>query len=403
MKGYRRYIALIMLLFGALVLLEYFRPKPVDWTQSYATHDKIPFGTYALHTLLPDLFPEQPVQVVREPIFNHLQDSSLTGNYIFINEYFDADSLDVNMLLDFVHRGNQVFIAAEWIDGLLADTLHLSTESHDSMVPDTTALMFTGLSDEKAYSYPANHYAYYLTVPDSLPYEPLGRNKAGKLNFLRMNFGAGAFYISSVPLAFTNYELLTLNEPNYAATALSHLPLQPVYWDEYQKLGRQEEESVFRVLLAHEPLRWAYYIGLFTVALFVFFKSKRTQRVIPVLEPPRNTTLDFVQVMGNLYFNNGHHKNIAEKKITYFLEYLRTHYHLATNEWNEELRERVVAKAGVEAQLINQLFNLIESIWSSKAISEQILMELNNNLENFYRQTQAKPTKAEKNAWKKKY
>lgn len=402
MKGYRRYIAVIVLLFATLLLLDYFRPKPVDWTHSYSNKEKIPFGTYALFTLLPDMFKEQPVEVVRQPIYNQLQDSTLAGNYIFINEDFMADSLDINLLLDFAHRGNQVFIAAEWFTGQLEDTLHFTTDSHSSMRPDTTAMRFTGTATDKSFVYPANNYAYYLQVEDSIPHEPLGRNKAGKLNFMRVPFGAGSFLISTVPLAFTNYELLTLAEPAYAATALSYLPVQPVYWDEYQKQGQQANRSLFSVLLNHEPLKWAYYLALFSIVLFIVFKSKRTQRIIPVMEPPRNTTLDFVKVVGNLYFNNGNHKNIALKKIAYFMEYLRTHYHLATNEWNAELRERVVAKTGADKELVSHLCNQIESIWNSNSISEQSLMQLNNYLEDFYRQTIARPT-ADSNAWKKKY
>ena len=390
MKGYRNYIALIVLLFGALVALEYFRPKPVDWSHTYTRKDKIPFGTYALYTLLPDIFPGEDVQEVREPIYNLLQDSTLSGNYVFINSYFEADSVDTNALLDFVSRGNQVFIAAENISRFLTDTLQFETEVLESTSPDSTGLYFTSQPKHKLYTYPKNNEPSYLIANQEAGHIALGRNKAGYLNFMKVPFGKGWFYINAAPLAFTNYQLLTLKQSEYAATALSHLPAQAVYWDEYQKQGRTEDQSVFRVLMEYEPLTWAYYIALASMVMFLLFKSKRTQRIIPVVEPPRNTTLDFVKTIGSLYFNNGDHKNIAEKKIAYFLEHLRLHYHISTNTWDEELKDRIAHKSGADEALVTNIFNLVSSIRESNSIGAQTLMMLNKYLEEFYAQTSIK-------------
>ncbi|MBC5994549.1 DUF4350 domain-containing protein [Pontibacter cellulosilyticus] len=391
MKGYRSYIALIVVLFGALVLLEYLRPKPVDWTHSYSRVDKIPFGTYALYELMPGIFPGKPVQEVREPIYNLLQSDKINGNYVFINSYFEADSVDTNALLDFVDRGNQVFIAAEGFSVFLADTLQFETEDLGSTSPDSTSIYFTSQPKRKVYTYPKNIEPTYLLANKKAGHVVLGRNRAGYINFIKVPFGKGWFYINTAPLAFTNYQLITLKQSEYAATALSHLPVQPVYWDEYQKVGRVEDQSVFRVLMRHEPLTWAYYVALASMILFLLFKSKRTQRVIPVIEPPRNTTLDFVKAISSLYFNNGDHKNIAEKKIAYFMEHLRLHHHITTNTWNEELQEKIVAKTGADEALIANIFNLVNSIWQSNSIGAQTLIMLNNYLEDFYRQTAIKP------------
>lgn len=391
MKGYRRYIALIVLLFAALVLLDYFRPKPVDWSQTFSREDKIPYGTYALYELLPDMFKGEPVVPVREPVYNQLQDSTLWGNYIFISKFFSVDSLDTNLLLDFVQRGNDVFIAAENFSFDLTDTLHFETGMLDNTNPHSTGLLFTSQPQQNVYTYPANNNLFYLKVTEQAGHTALGRTKSGHLIFMEVPFGKGNFYINSVPLSFTNYQVLTLNQSDYAATALSHLPVQPVYWDEFQNRGRFDQRSIFGVLMRHAPLAWAYYIALFTMVLFLLFKSKRTQRIIPVMEPPRNTTLDFVKVIGSLYLNHGNPKNIAEKNIAYFLEYLRLHYHITTSSLDEELRERVIAKSGAEAEVVTSLFNLIHSIRQSNSIGEQTLMLLNNNLEDFYRQTFSRP------------
>jgi hypothetical protein len=142
-RRFQLYLLGLLVLFGAYVVAEYNRPKPVDRTPTFINHDKIPYGTYALFDLLPDLF-KRPVQTIREPIFNQLYpgaspdypsiDSSQTFapdvNYCFVNSIFKLDSLDCNALLRFVASGNNVFIAAEDFDSKLSDTLHFDIDTY---------------------------------------------------------------------------------------------------------------------------------------------------------------------------------------------------------------------------------------------------------------------------------
>ncbi len=38
------------------------------------------------------------------------------------------------------------------------------------------------------------------------------------------------------------------------------------------------QQSPFRYFLAHEPLRWALYLTMITIILFMIFTAKRRQR-----------------------------------------------------------------------------------------------------------------------------
>src|SRR5579871_5141807 len=88
--------------------------------------------------------------------------------------------------------------------------------------------------------------------------------------------------------------------------------------------------KILCVLFLNRYLKWAYRIALITVIIFVFFEIKRRQRIIPVIEPLRNSTLDFVRTVGGVYFHQHNNKNIAEKKIQYFFEFIRSHFYLST-------------------------------------------------------------------------
>jgi hypothetical protein len=149
---FRWYLVGLLTLFGAYVALEYYRPKPLDWSPSLSSKDKIPYGTFVLFDALPQVLGTDSVASVREPIYNQLlgaeepqleggrptnvtfdDDSTDAANdraaakleaaslplantqaqYIFINQIFRASTLETDALLRFVAQGHNVFIAAE--------------------------------------------------------------------------------------------------------------------------------------------------------------------------------------------------------------------------------------------------------------------------------------------------
>jgi len=69
---FRWYLLGIIVLFGGYVALEYYRPKPLDWSPTLSNKDKIPYGTYALFDGLPQVLGTDSVASVREPIYNQL-------------------------------------------------------------------------------------------------------------------------------------------------------------------------------------------------------------------------------------------------------------------------------------------------------------------------------------------
>ena len=75
--SFRWYALGLLALFGAYVALEYYRPKPVDWTPTLINKDRIPYGTYVLYDQLPRLLGTDSVETTRLPIYNQLTGLSL--------------------------------------------------------------------------------------------------------------------------------------------------------------------------------------------------------------------------------------------------------------------------------------------------------------------------------------
>jgi len=187
-----------------------------------------------------------------------------------------------------------------------------------------------------------------------------------------------------VPVAFSNFYVLQKPNDAYAFKALSYLPTGPVFWDEYGKQGRVGSQSLFRFLLSHPSLRWAYYLILSTLVLYLLVQSRRRQRPIPVVEPPRNTSLEFVETVGQLYFQQGNHRDLALKKITHWLAFLRQHDQLAAPEIDEEARQRLAGKSGVARPDVDALLDRVEAIRNGGQLSEADLLDLTRRIDAFY-------------------
>ena len=203
-------------------------------------------------------------------------------------------------------------------------------------------------------------------------------------NFIKVNVGenGGQFILHTNPFAFTNYHLMA-DKADYAATVLSYLPKQQIIWDNNYKSGRKVITSPLRFILNNPALKWAFYISLFGLILFVIFRGKRTQRIIPVINKLENATVDFTKTIGELYYQHGDFSNIIEKKINYFLEFVRSHYYLDTNQLNQNFIEKLAAKSSNTKEDAKALVDYLVFLKSKTNHSEQELIELNKKIEHF--------------------
>ena len=159
-----------------------------------------------------------------------------------------------------------------------------------------------------------------------------------------------------------------------------------MYWTEYYQLGRMEAGTPLRFILTNEPLSWAYYMLIFSILLFMLFEAKRKQRIIPIITPLSNTTLEFVATIGNLYYQRSDHKNLADKKIQYFFDQIRSHYYLNANCRDEHFISSLSGKSANTIESVRSLINLIDRLLMTTHVGKEELLTLNKELEKFWKQ-----------------
>lgn len=386
-----KYILYISLAFGLFVGVKLMSPKQHNWSVTFAHNDKNPFGAYAYSNLLPGIFSGKTISHSYKTLYELKDSLSADENIIIISSVFSADKEDTKTLLQHAENGGSVFISAEYFRGHFSDSLEVTTYDYFFKVggifdnEDSAHLKFLNpaLDTLKEYYYRRNNIHNYFSQFDSVRTTVVAMNDYGYPVTIRIAIGKGNLILNSTPLAFTNIYLLSAHNHEFAAGTLSFLPSEDVTWTEYYHLGRMEASTPLRFILTNEPLRWAYYITIFSILIFMFFEMKRRQRIIPIIKPLGNSTLDFVSTIGNLYLQSGDHKNVAEKKIHFILEQIRTKYLVNTSVLDKRFISALARKAGKDEQEIRGLVQMIIEVRSKERISAEELIGLNKSIEKF--------------------
>jgi hypothetical protein len=390
-KKYRPFIIAFAVLLALYIAAELNRPKPIHWRATLSKEDKNPYGSSILYQLLPDLFPDASIQSFRLPVYDQINNYSDSNTaYLLIDPVLNLSKVDMDELLNYAVTGNYVFISSFDLGKRIIDSLKISTNRRFTFkAGDSVRINFNNPQLHAGADYWFNRLTIdeYIEKFDTSNSVILGSNQYKDVDFIKLSYGNGAFFIHANPLCFSNYFMLARNNAEYTATALSYIPVhvKKIYWDEYYKSGPAGSGSIMRFILSNIYLRWAYRICLFTLLIYVLFEIKRRQRIIPVIPQLQNSTLEFVKTVGTVYFNQHDNKNIAEKKIQFLMDYIRTHFYLSTAYLNEDFIIALTKKTNIEEREIRELVDSLGEVYKNDRLSDDNLLIITKKMDLFYK------------------
>lgn len=373
---------MLLLILGALVLAERARDGEPDWRPSYEHDVSEPRGGRALYTLLPELLGGAPVERLGRAPYRYLREAGRTGEtYVVVTTQFAPDSVLAETFVRYAERGNTVFVAAEEVEGTLAQRLRLRTERPRGLGRATEADSVLHLANPRLARPGGYRFDEPLAGPYVIPLESarvtvLGFDEARNPTYVRVPMGEGAFYVLTAPRALSNVALLSADGAAFAAAALSYLPTQPAVWDTHFKPLRTREGTVLRYVQEDPALGWAYFLLLGGVVLFLLFRGRRWQRPIPVVDPPPNHALAFAQTMGRLYHQHGDDRLLVERKAQRLLDRLRLQLHDPDLSFAPEHRDRIAHRLDLPRDEVDALFDLILRLRAARTIRDADLLEL---------------------------
>ena len=387
-----------------------------SWRKSFDPKSKHAYGTYVLFEMLKRHF-DPDFTVLKDSLQHSLPasgSSSQPANYVFLGEELDLDSAGAEALVDFISQGNQATIISNglpytftqyWLSSL--DTCEENYYWLDYFPVFDTAVTIKVNGLETPYRFHhriRNRLRLYewqylgdieicgallehkvlATMNDSVPI------------FAEFPIGYGKLYLHTVPLTFTNYFAVTPAGFEYLTESLQHLGKGPVYWDQFNHMvwnGPSSfsppnksigTESPLEYILSQPSLTWAWYIIVALGLFYLLFRTKRQQRIIPVLRPNTNTSLEFISTIGRLYFLQDNHKMLCQLKMKLFLASVRDHYHLATDQLDEQFVQKLAAKSEVKSEVLKKIVTFHQNISKSQFVSDKTLAEFQRLFEHYY-------------------
>lgn len=398
MKGSRWFIIGIVVFLVVVFAIEYNLPKKFVWTPTFSHNDTQPFGCAVFDSLLTVSLPSG-YSLSRKSFYQiEKEDTLTTQGILMVADKPTLGKEDIEAILKLSERGNKIMLVSNGYPRMLEDTLKFfctysyftprAFKQYASSLLKKDSIYWVG--DSSVYSrqvfrfYPQFCMSFFRDY-DSLPVRKLAEkdltgnmegilkdkdttkvyNNYHPLVAMARPWGKGEIILVSTPLIFTNYGVLDEKNATYIFRLLSQMGDLPIVRTEgYMKETAQVQQSPFRYLLSQRPLRWALYLTMIGVLLFMIFTAKRRQRAIPVMHEPENKSLEFIKLIGTLYFQKKDHADLVHKKYIYFAEVLRREIQVDVEEVaNDEYSfRRIAQKTGMEVDAISALIREIRPV-----------------------------------------
>lgn len=391
------------------------RKKRYNWNVTFKPSSDQPYGTKVLHQLLEKRPEKHEFRFLEKPIHEEISAASgeTNANYLYLYHHLSFDDYrDMDSLFTFVEKGNKAFICTESLPQDLAYDLAFllcsDWDDYDYEQDSAIGLNFSHPDQAMPQSFAAEYRFQFKQMPyrwsylnpdqlcDSLDlYAELGRFNNGRINYYRVSYGEGYFYFFTTPLALTNYNLTQEGAYDFVEEVFAHLHDGPIYWDQYSTNIYYSENGSSRrnlststplqFILQEENLRLGLYLTLLLALLFLLFRSKRQQRIIPVMERNTNTSLEFIETIGRIYFLQNDHRKLGMQKMKLFLGYVRNRYNIATKVLDDKLIRDISIQSQVPRKDVESIFKHYKVVNDSSELQDFILINFHQAIDNFYK------------------
>ncbi|AZA53184.1 hypothetical protein [Chryseobacterium sp. G0201] len=357
-KTFKIYAVIFIVVMVILALLEVNKKEVTDWRKNFDTNEKSPFGLFVFDHEAKDLFKNKLKKIDQTPYDYYNSHKKESHNILVVETEIDTESW--NKILDQVSKGSDAMFIVSQIPKEVSDSIGY----YDSEISfaDENVLKLTDKKYQNDFikldKFPSGRGFSYIKPQVEVLGKTVEKNNSDQANFIKIKFGKGNIYVHCEPLFMTNYYLLKSGNIKYAQDVFSYLDDKETLW--FVESNAKVSRFFMRFILSNPALKYAWWVFLGGLVLFIFFNAKRKQRIVPIIEPLKNTSVDFVKSIGNLYLQEGDFHDMMSKKGQYFLNKVRMDFLIDTQNLDEEFAKKLQLKTGKPIEMINEAINLIK-------------------------------------------
>lgn len=377
------YIGLIISLL-LLCLIEQNKRQELDWSTTYSSRDKIPYGTHVLYDMVTQGHWGDSLSRTNESFYTiSITDTISAYNLVYIAQDIQFDFESNKQLLHHVSKGNQVLLVASRMPKKLMAKFGLEIKTHTLPSDNNTFQINSQVSftDTIKVNKILANYKSISWGDTTKNVKALGTQNE-RTNFVAISHGKGQLYIHVNPQPFSNYYLLKDLSFDYINEIFALLSDAPLIWDDYMNNGSRSSTSELRYILQFDAIRFAFKILWLMLLLYLGLSWRRQQRAIPIIEAPRNNSVDFIATLTNLYLSNINHGMIASYRIRSFKRKITKRYGIHWNKSPEIVKQQLLVKCKIEDAQADKLISIIYKT-DIKKIDQNTLIEINHTLDEY--------------------
>lgn len=379
-RTFKIYAVIFAIILAVIALLELNKTEVTDWRKNFQTSKKSPFGLYIFDHEAKFLFKDKLKKISESP-YDYYESSDRKPHNIFVLET-ELDLESWKKIMDEVANGSDAMIINQHVPKDISDSIGFYTSNFsysESNVLKLTDKKFSN-SFVKIEKFPGGRGFTFVKPEIEILGKIISEESDDQAGFIKANFGKGHFYVHSEPLFLTNYYLLKKGNTQYAQDVLSYLPDRETLWFTDKKSN--ESQFFMRFILSNPALKYAWWLLLAGMILFIFFNAKRKQRIVPIIDPLKNSSVDFVKSIGNLYMQEGDFHEMMAKKAQYFLHKVRLDLLIDTQNIDDDFAKKLQLKTGRSEEKINEAIVLIKKAQDPYAsVMKEDLVRMNELLD----------------------
>ncbi len=379
-KTFKIYAVIFIIVMIVLALFEINKTESTDWRKNFDINQKSPFGLFVFANEIEGLFKNKVKKVDQTPYDYYNQNKKRQHNILVIENSLDKQSW--NKVLGQVSEGSDAMLIVSEIPKDISDSIGY----YDSKISfeDENVLKLTDTQYQNDFikldKFPSGRGFTFIKPGVEVLGKTVEKNNTDQANFIKIKFGKGDIYVHCEPLFITNYYLLKRGSIAYAQDVFSYLDDRETVW--FVKNSSKTSQFFLRFILSNPALKYAWWVLLGGLVLFIFFNAKRKQRIVPVIEPLKNTSVDFVKSIGNLYLQEGDFHDMMAKKAQYFLNKVRMDLLIDTQNLDEEFEKKLQLKTGKPMEMISEATRFIKKALDPyAAVMKEDLAKMNKLLD----------------------
>jgi len=200
---------------------------------------------------------------------------------------------------------------------------------------------------------------------------------------------------------FYNYQVKRKPGFEYAKYALNQLPknqdvillefgrLTDDYGSEEEEMendnGKKEDDSYLVLIFSNSTLLKAMLLAIFSVTLFILFRSKRIRPVVPYIGKKKNMTLAFADTITSIFFSKREPYGLLQVQKKNFYAMVQKHFYIDLNRGDKvNALNSLAEKSNYNRKKLEDLLNSFNTTKVSE-VNDQYVAKTLQNQHAFYR------------------